>query len=167
MNQKYEQVDVLIVEDETTLSEILSKKFNNMNISNKIADNGRIALDLCASVRPRVILLDIMMPELDGFAFLKQLLSRTTDVTQRRPYVIVMSNLSEPDKVSQMLVAGATEYLVKADTPLQSIVDKLGHFVSLDVGCGYIEVVNMGSISSPQWTLFDVFYGMPFFDSQQ
>ena len=103
---------VLIIDDDSTLLSMYGEqlKFNGMIV--EYAHDGEEALVMANQNTPNVIVLDIMMPKMNGFdvlAFLK-----SDDVTKDIP-VIVLSALSDSEKMKTALDLGAAKYLVKAD----------------------------------------------------
>lgn len=113
---------ILIVEDEEVLASVLAEKFEKAGFSVKIANDGEQALTLAKSFKPSVIALDLMLPKVDGFTFLKQL--KEDDDLKRTP-VVVMSNLADDDDIKNALKMGATDYFVKSNHPINEIVEKI------------------------------------------
>src|SRR5690242_13671762 len=72
------------------------------------AQNGAEALELCATTRPDLVLMDLFMPEMDGVAATQAIRERYPDIL-----VIVMTSLNEYDYVQRALAAGAASYLLK------------------------------------------------------
>lgn len=98
---------VLIVEDDAALRDAFSTVLT-MRYDVDTAENGKQALDLCQSNTYDIILLDLMMPVMDGKAFLK-----AWDNTDQTP-VIVFSNMDAKQDVEEALALGATRYLLKS-----------------------------------------------------
>lgn len=115
-NQKH----VLIVEDEKPLSHALSLKLQHEGFTITVAQNGQEALDLIAANAYDIVLLDLMMPVVDGFQVLETLKAKGT-----MPYVIVLSNLSQHEDEERVLALGAKKYFIKSDTPLATIVEEV------------------------------------------
>jgi DNA-binding response OmpR family regulator len=111
---------ILIVEDERPLSHALELKLKHEGYDVTVANNGQVAIDALANGDFDVILLDMMMPVMDGFQVLKQLQERP-----KKPTVFVLSNLSQREDESRVLEAGAAKYFIKADTPLSVIVEEV------------------------------------------
>jgi Amt family ammonium transporter len=78
---------VLVIEDETTIREMMRRMLEKEGWSVAEAENGRVALDRVAEDVPELILLDLMMPEMDGFQFLKEL--RQNPAWRSIPVIIV------------------------------------------------------------------------------
>ena len=75
---------------------------------------------------PDIILLDIMMPNMDGFAFLKAL----KDNTSIKIPVVVCSNLSDKETYAKAIAAGAVSVLLKVDYSGKQLVNKIGHILN-------------------------------------
>ena len=113
---------VLIVEDEKPLSHALELKLGHEGIETVVASNGQECLDLLAKEPFDVVLLDMMMPVMDGFQVLEEI---RTKLPTPHPKIFALSNLSVHDDQSRVLGAGADKYFIKSDTPLSVIVEEL------------------------------------------
>lgn len=111
---------VLIVEDERPLAHALELKLQHEGFETAVATNGQECMDLIDKQTFDVVLLDMMMPVMDGFQVLAQLQSRSN-----KPTVFVLSNLSQQEDEARVLEAGARKYFVKSNTPLSVIVDEV------------------------------------------
>lgn len=111
---------VLIVEDERPLAHALDLKLKHEGFETTVASNGKEGLDLIESGEFDIVLLDMMMPVMDGFQVLQELQKR-----QKKPVVFVLSNLSQREDESRVLEAGARKYFIKSDTPLSVIVEEV------------------------------------------
>ena len=110
---------VLIVEDEKPLAHALSLKLTNAGFAVTNAENGQEALDLLEKGSFEVVLLDLMMPVLDGFQVLERLKAKGN-----MPYIIVLSNLSQRVDEDRVLALGAKKYFIKSDISLSDVVDE-------------------------------------------
>jgi two-component system response regulator TctD len=111
---------ILIVEDEELIAKPLGMKLRLSGFETKHVLNGKEALDTLGNEKFDLILLDLLMPEVDGFAVLAELQKRT-DPTP----VIVATNLNQAEDVSRVFELGCTNYYVKADTTLDQIVENV------------------------------------------
>ncbi len=111
---------VLIVEDERPLSHALELKLAHEGIDSTVVPNGQEALDLLAKQHFDVMLLDMMMPVMDGFQVLEHLQKMSSI-----PTVFALSNLSVHDDQERVLAMGAKKYFIKSDTPLSLIVEEI------------------------------------------
>ena len=111
---------VLIVEDEKPLSHALELKLTHEGYTVTVASNGREALEQVNSQHFDIILLDLIMPEVDGFQVLEQLQKKP-----EAPAVFVLSNLSQSEDEARVLALGARKFFIKSDTSLTTIVDEV------------------------------------------
>lgn len=114
------QKRVLIVEDEKPLSHALELKLQHEGFETAVAQNGEECLKLIGEQKFDVVLLDLMMPVLDGF----QVLERLQPKSKQLP-VFVLSNLSQAEDEQRVLALGARKFFIKSDTPLGVIVDEV------------------------------------------
>lgn len=109
-------ISILVVEDDNVLSKAYELILKNDGHKVFLATNGKKALSIAESEKPQVILLDLLMPVMDGIKFLKTL--QRSD--QFDPTVIVLSNLGDEKKVKEAMQLGAYKYIVKSHaTPIQ------------------------------------------------
>jgi DNA-binding response OmpR family regulator len=113
---------ILIVEDDTSLQKVLMTKFKKENFSVLIAHDGVEGLELAKKDIPDIILLDIIMPKMDGLTMLSLL--RREEWGKNIP-VIMLSNLSDSAKVSQATKDGVCDFLIKSDWHLDDVVMKV------------------------------------------
>lgn len=113
---------VLIVEDDKFLGKMLSKMLEASNYQISIASSGKEGLTKAASENPDLILLDIMLPDIDGFEVLESL--KNQEITNKIP-VVILSNLGQPEDMQQGRKLGVLDYIVKSDLSLDDVVDKL------------------------------------------
>lgn len=117
-----EGVHVLLVEDDVFLSGIYQKKFEMEGFKVSTADNGEAGLQAAKKKKPDIILLDVLLPKLDGFAVLEKL---KKDPEVKGIPVILLTNLGQKDDVEKGLEQGAADYLIKAHFKPSEVVDKI------------------------------------------
>jgi DNA-binding response OmpR family regulator len=110
---------ILIVEDDESMVEALAEKFNSSGFQVITAKNGEEGLALALSKHPDIILLDIVMPKLDGLSMLKKL---KEDAWGAFAPVVILTNLSDNQKLAEALEIGVVEYMIKAEVKLSDIV---------------------------------------------
>jgi sigma-B regulation protein RsbU (phosphoserine phosphatase) len=110
-----EPARVLIVDDEPFNIDYVEQELEDLGYETSSAENGREALDKVAKDPPDVILLDILMPEMDGFQVLERL---KADGTLRTIPVIVVSALSDMKSIVRAVSLGAEDYLAKPFDPV-------------------------------------------------
>ncbi|MBT4349350.1 response regulator [bacterium] len=113
---------ILIIEDELSLARALSAKLIDQGCDILEAKNGEEGLSMALDQHPDLILLDIIMPRMDGISMLKKL--RVDDWGKDVP-VIILSNLSDGDKSIDVVDGDISAYLVKSDWKIEDIVDKI------------------------------------------
>lgn len=114
---------ILIVEDEaplrTAVNDILT--FEGFEVFQ--AKNGQEGLDLALKEHPDLILLDLMMPIMDGLTMLEKL--RQDAEFGKHAAVILLTNINDPDKVAMATEAGSYDFLVKSDWNIEDVVKKI------------------------------------------
>jgi DNA-binding response OmpR family regulator len=113
--------NILIVEDKDFLVRTLKDNLIAEGYSVNVARNGEEAVDRIKKSKPSLILLDILMPKKDGFYVLEEV-KRNSD--WKLIPIIVLSNLGEDESIKKALEAGADDYFVKSQHPIQEIVEK-------------------------------------------
>ena len=113
---------ILIVEDDLDLLEALKNKFIAEKFEVLEAMNGEVGLEAAFRRHPNLILLDIVMPVMDGMTMLKKL---RQDSWGKNVFVILLTNLSDESKVAEAMQHGAFDYLVKADWKIDDVVKKV------------------------------------------
>ena len=113
---------ILFIEDETALQRTLSAVMEQAGHIVANAYDGEKGLELAQEAVPDLILLDLILPKMDGFSVLEKL--KGDEKTKDIP-VIVLTNLESVDDVEKVIGLGATTYLVKANYDLDDIVGKI------------------------------------------
>ena len=113
---------VLIVEDEPLLIELLEKKMQQSGLKVHTAGDVDQARAILKTKPVDAILLDILLPGVNGMTFLKEL---KADPKLKAIPVIIGSNLGQEDEIKQGMDAGAVEYIVKANASPGEIVERV------------------------------------------
>ena len=113
---------LLITEDEPALRYVLRDKLSNIGFKVFEAADGEEGLAVALKERPDLILLDLLMPKMEGISMLKKL---REDEWGKKVKVLVLTNLEDTNKISEAIEHGAEEYLVKSDWTIESIVSKV------------------------------------------
>ena len=121
MEEKSKQ-KILIIEDEATLQKALQEVLTAEGYDILSALDGLRGLEMARQENPDIILLDIILPKMDGFEVLKEL--KGEEKTESIP-VVILTNLSDVSDVQKALDLGATTYLVKADFSLEDVIKKV------------------------------------------
>ena len=117
-------IKVLLVEDDRFLREICSKKLIKEGFRVFEAADGEQALKDIEKVAPEIVLLDIILPAIDGFQVLAQVRASKSKKIAKVP-IIMLSNLGQEDDIKKALKFGANDYLIKAHFTTEEIVDKI------------------------------------------
>ena len=111
---------LLIIEDERPLAHALELKFAHEGLETKVAANGEDGLTEANKGKFDVILLDLIMPGMDGFTFMEKFGDK-----MKKSKVIVLSNLGQDEDRSRAEELGAHGYFVKSTTPISDIVQNV------------------------------------------
>lgn len=117
---------ILIAEDEKPMAKALELKLSHAGFEVSLAFNGEEALKLAKETPYDLLLLDLMMPKIDGFTVLKEI-----QQSQSKLPVIVLSNLSQADDEQKARALGARDFFVKSNTPLAEIVNHVNSVLGL------------------------------------
>ena len=113
---------ILIIEDDKFLRELISRKLTDENFETEQAVDGEQGLKQIRAVQPDLVLLDLILPGIDGF----EVLSKMKEDTALAPIpVIILSNLGQREDVEKGLKLGAVDYLVKAHFTPNEIITKV------------------------------------------
>lgn len=113
---------VLVVEDDGSVLSILTNALGKQGFVMLGARNGEEGLEVAFKEHPDLILLDIIMPKMDGKTMLKRLRQDPWGVSVP---VIILTNLNQADQVSMALENEVFDFFVKANTGLDDVVDKV------------------------------------------
>lgn len=117
---------VLLVEDDKMIIDMYTLKFTQEGYKVFQAENGKEGVDMAKKSKPDVILLDIILPKMDGFSVLKQL--KSDSETKTIP-VVLLTNLGQDGDVKKGLQLGAIDYLIKANYTPAQVVEKVKSLV--------------------------------------
>lgn len=112
---------IMIVEDNADLRDIYEGLFLGAGYEVKLAGDGLMGITDAVDFQPDIVLLDIMMPEMDGYDFLRVL----RDNTSITPFVVVCSNITQQMDIDRALAGGAHHYLRKSDYVGASLVNEV------------------------------------------
>ncbi len=111
---------ILLVEDDPLIYRMYQKLFTLEGFETETAENGQIGLDKLASFKPDVILLDIMMPTMNGLEMLDKL--KADEATKAIP-VAVLTNVSDLGVANEIFAKGAELSIVKSETEPETVVN--------------------------------------------
>jgi DNA-binding response OmpR family regulator len=132
---------ILIVEDEEFLADMYRIKFQSEGFKVFVANNGTDGIKIATEELPDFILLDLVMPGIDGFQVLKTL--RENENTKKL-LIYVFSNLGQSSEVERGINEGADGYLIKSNLTPSQMMEKVkaalsGEKVKLNEGEGVIK----------------------------
>ncbi|MFA5207621.1 MAG: response regulator [Candidatus Magasanikbacteria bacterium] len=113
---------ILLVEDDKFLRELMSKKLITLGYEVVSAADGESGLVMIKEAKPDVVLLDLILPGINGFEVLEK--AKQDPAIANIP-VVILSNLGQTEDIEKGLALGAKDFLVKAHFTPQEIVNKL------------------------------------------
>jgi len=113
---------ILIIEDDSFLSEMYSTKLTQDGFEVEVAIDGKQGLEKIKSVKPDLVLLDIVLPKMDGFEILEN--TKKDKELQDIP-IILLTNLGQKNEIEKGLSLGADEYIIKAHFTPTAVVAKV------------------------------------------
>jgi len=117
---------ILIVEDDSFLSEMYSTKLELANFEVFIATNGEEGLDKMKLNKPDLVLLDLLMPQKNGFEVLKE---KFVNPEIKDIPVIVLTNLSQKEQIKKCYELGAKDFLIKAYFIPTEVIKKIRNLI--------------------------------------
>ncbi len=119
----YNSKKILIIDDDDLIQRVISDKLKNAGYITLQAQDGLKGLTLALYHTPAAIVLDILMPKMDGLTMLKEL---RKDQWGKQAQVIVLTNLSADDKIiTQVLDTNPAYYFVKTNLALDDLIEKI------------------------------------------
>lgn len=118
---------VLVVEDELDLLELLADTLTEAGFHTLKARNGSEGLQRALAHHPDLIMLDVIMPVMDGIAMLERL---RQDPWGKQAAVVLLTNALNSGKVAGAAKHGALDYLVKSEFDLERVVKKVKHHLA-------------------------------------
>lgn len=127
MENTQPKAKILAVEDDKMLSGIYELKLKSQGYLVETAANGEEGLEKARTFVPDLILLDLMMPVMDGYSMLARL---RADDTLKNTKVIVLTNLGQEGDIKRAVEYGILDYVVKTDTATNEIIQKVEQVLS-------------------------------------
>jgi CheY-like chemotaxis protein len=118
---------ILLVEDDPSIYKMYQKAFELEGFETEIAENGQEGLDKVGAFKPDIILLDIMMPTMNGIDMLNQL--RADEATKDTP-VIVLTNVADIRIANEAFAKGANLSIVKSETEPDQVISWINSVLS-------------------------------------
>lgn len=121
------KITVLLVEDDSFLLGMYATKFEIENFNVITAEDGEKGLKAAKEKNPDIILLDILMPRMNGVEVLEEL--KKDDSTKNIP-VILLTNLNQREEIERCMSMGADDYLIKAHFMPSEVIEKVKNILS-------------------------------------
>ena len=118
---------ILLIEDDEFLSEILSRRLQESGFEIRLVKTATDGLALLKQEKIDLILLDLILPGMNGFEFLKEIQNSAPKITNSP--MIVLSNLGQEEEINRAKQLGASDHLVKAHYTTKEIVEKIKEFL--------------------------------------
>ncbi len=122
--------NILVVEDNTALNEAYELILTSEGHKVTVAHDGEEGLNTLKSFEPDLILLDLLMPKLDGLGFLKQYRKL---YPKSETKIVVLTNLDQDKEITAALNLGAYKYIVKARTSPKQLAINVNHLVAHNI----------------------------------
>lgn len=126
-------IKILAAEDDKLISNSLCDALKTAGYDPTPAYDGEEAVAKSKEIKPDLVLLDIMMPKLDGISVLWEL--KANPETAKIP-VIVLTNIGDVETISKIVEAGAVDYLLKSDQSVDDIIQKVKDVLARSVKLG-------------------------------
>ena len=114
--------NILIIEDDEFLRSLIKKKLVSEGFDVTSAVDGEDGIKKTEEKKPDLILLDLILPGIDGFGVLTKL--KENQSTSSIP-IIILSNLSQKEDIDKGMKLGATDYIIKAQSTPEEIAEKV------------------------------------------
>lgn len=115
------QKNILVIEDDRYAANLYKLKLAKEGYKIEIANDGEEALDKVEKFNPDLIVLDLLLPGMDGFTVLKTL----RQGKELKTPILVLSNLGEDENVEKALGLGADDYMIKVETGMEELAVKI------------------------------------------
>lgn len=112
---------ILIIDDDPFILEMYALKFKEEGFSVETAKDGKTGLAKLEEIKPDVVLLDVVMPVMDGFDILKKIKA----LPNPRPRVFFLTNFGQKDDIERGMKLGADDYIIKAHYTPSEVVAKI------------------------------------------
>ena len=119
---------IVVIEDDVTMREIVVQKLKTAGFNVIEAENGVEGLKSATKDKPDLMLLDLMMPEMDGFGVLTELRKNSDEKIANTP-VIVLTNLWSKDEIIKTKQLGVSAYIIKAYMTTEEILEKVTELI--------------------------------------
>jgi DNA-binding response OmpR family regulator len=119
---------ILVVEDDSTMREIVVQKLKASGFNVVEAEDGAVAIKTAEKEKPDLMLLDLMLPEVDGFGVLESIRGSTDKDLAQTP-VIILTNLWSKEEIIKTKNLGVSAYIIKAYMTTEEILEKVNEVI--------------------------------------
>jgi two-component system, OmpR family, response regulator VicR len=116
-------ITIICIEDDPEIIELVKLIMSGKQFDVLGAEGGREGLEMVTRIKPALVLLDLMMPDLDGWEVFQQM--RATDATKNIPVIVITARAQSIDKVLGLHIAKVDDYITKPFSPTQLITSVL------------------------------------------
>lgn len=113
---------IAIIEDDLATSQMYRHKFELEGFQVECAGEGQTAIKLIEDFKPDIVLLDVMLPNMDGVSILSAIRSRPKMANLK---IIVLTNLENPDVTKKALDQGALDYIIKTEMTPRQVLERI------------------------------------------
>ena len=114
---------ILLIEDDPFLIDIYTTKLKESGFSVRVANNGEAAIGKLEEKKPDLVILDIVLPGIDGWEILKKIKSSPQRFQDLK--IIILSNLGQKEEVERGINLGSIKYLIKAHYTPSEVVQEI------------------------------------------
>ncbi len=117
---------ILVVEDEKAIARVMSLKLRQAGLEVSVAVDGAKAIELLDAETFDCVLLDLILPEKDGFTVLQHIRETNTELK-----VVILTNLGQPEDRKRLQEMGLEGYYVKSEMSIYNLVSKIQEIVGI------------------------------------
>jgi len=117
---------ILVIEDDQFLRELMVRKIVSEGYNSLETETGEEGIEMIKKEKPDLVLLDIILPGIDGVEVLKKI---KEDPNVKSIPIVILSNLAGPEEIERGLKLGAVDYLVKAHLTPREIIEKIREYL--------------------------------------
>ena len=125
--QKTVKKYILVVEDEDIYAKLLQKRLTEKGYDVKVVGNGKSAMISLKKRRPDLVLLDLVLPIMDGYELLEKV---RKDETLKNLKVMILSNLGQEVEIRRAKNLGVPDFVIKTNISLEGMLEKVRKFIS-------------------------------------
>lgn len=117
---------ILYIEDEEIMIDLISRKLTQEGYDVHIARNGIEGLEMMKTVKPDLILLDIVMPKMDGMEVMERV---NKDEELKKIPIVIISNSGQPVEIERIKELGAKDWLIKTEFDSVEVLEKVIKYI--------------------------------------